>query len=96
MKPALAIVAAALLLAGCATSATPPATADASGCNADAASGFVGRKADAALAEQARRAAGTGQVRVLAPDAMVTMEYLEGRLNLTVDAAGVVQGLRCG
>jgi hypothetical protein len=83
-----------LALSGCAMNANLPAAS--AGCDAAKASGFVGRKADEALVEQARQAAGAERARVLAPGTMVTMEYLAGRLNLDVDAGGIVQGVRCG
>jgi len=83
-----------LALSGCATKAIGPAAG--AGCDAAKASGFVGRKADEALVERARQAAGAERARVLTPGTMVTMEYQAGRLNLDVDAAGIVQAVRCG
>ena len=35
-------------------------------------------------------------VRSLKPGQMVTMEYLEGRINLQVDDAGVITAVTCG
>jgi 23S rRNA G2445 N2-methylase RlmL len=93
VRKAAVLIGAVLILTGCATTKSPSAVA---GCEADKAAAFVGRRADAAVAEQARLAAGAEQVRVLAPDTIVTMEFLAGRLNLSVDAAGVVQSVRCG
>jgi len=94
VKPFAAALVATLVLTGCATTeATPPPAA---GCDTAKAGAFVGRKADQEVAEQARRAAGAERVRVLAPDTIVTMEYLAGRLNLSVDAARTIQAVRCG
>lgn len=52
---------------------------------------YVGMAAD----EAERRAAGAGwrTVRRLAPDAVITLEYVAGRLNITVAADGTVS--RC-
>jgi len=94
VKPFVAASVATLVLTGCATIEATPAAA--AGCDAAKAGAFVGRKADPEIAEQARRVAGAERVRVLAPDTIVTMEYLAGRLNLSVDAAGTIQAVRCG
>ncbi|MFD0739747.1 I78 family peptidase inhibitor [Lysobacter koreensis] len=96
------LLAAAFGLAGCATAAdppmsdpTPPATADS--CNPDAArANALGKVATAAVVEQARKDAGARMARVLKPGQMVTMEYMEGRLNIDVDAGNVITNLRCG
>ncbi|MCX2970425.1 MULTISPECIES: I78 family peptidase inhibitor [Streptomyces] len=42
-------------------------------------------------AEERAREKGWSRVRVLPPDAMITMEYLAGRLNLTVEDDRVVR-----
>jgi hypothetical protein len=93
MKTAAAFIVA-VLVAGCATKGTSPVAGGT--CDASKAAGFVSRKADAALIEEAKQATGAVQARVLAPDTIVTMEYSAGRLNLEVDAAGIVQKVRCG
>jgi hypothetical protein len=87
------LVPAMLSLAACATAEAPPAPG---GCNADAANAQVGKAADAATIEAARKAAGAERVRTLKPGQMVTMEYLEGRLNLYLDANGTIQRIGCG
>jgi hypothetical protein len=56
----------------------------------------VRKAADAATIEAARKAAGAERVRTLKPGQMVTMEYLEGRLNLYLDANGTIQRIGCG
>jgi hypothetical protein len=65
-------------------------------CSADAAQSLIGRKASAEVIEQARIAARAEVARVLKPGQMVTMEYRAGRLNVDVDEAGVITGVRCG
>ena len=65
-------------------------------CNADAAAGHVGREATPDVVSAAQRDAGASSARVLKPGQMVTMEYIEGRLNIDVDANNVITGIRCG
>lgn len=83
----------ALLMSACAISATPPST---STCNADAATPYVGQVATSPVVEAARRKAGAGLVRTLKPGQMVTMEYLDGRLNLHLDADNKIIRATCG
>lgn len=109
LKPLLAsaaltaLAAALATLAGCAAPATrspvtspmpppPPGTV----CNADGAQFAVGRAAAASVVEQARQRSGSYMARVLWPKQMVTMEFNPQRLNLDVDAAGVIKRVRCG
>lgn len=40
--------------------------------------------------------AGSTSVRIIKPGDQVTMDFLEARLNIEVDAAGNVASLRCG
>jgi hypothetical protein len=87
-----AAAALAWLAAGC-TANAPPATF---ACNAAAAQSAVGKVANVALMEDARRAANARMVRTLRPGEVVTMEFNAERLNLEVDAANVVQKVRCG
>lgn len=89
-----------IALAACTTPPTPPppvANAPISDqCNANAARGHVGKVATEATVNAARRDAGARIARTLKPGQMVTMEYIEGRLNIDVDAANVIIGVRCG
>lgn len=87
------LVPAMLSLAACVTAEAPPVAGQ---CNADAANAYLGRTADAATVEAARKAAGAARVRTLKPGQMVTMEYLEGRLNLYLDANGRIERIACG
>lgn len=50
---------------------------------------YVGLPADAA--ERRARERGWNAVRRLAPDAIITMEYVTGRLNLAVEDGAVVR-----
>ena len=91
-------------LAACTTPPTSPPVAGApapaapvSGqCNAEAARRHVGKVATASTVDAARRDAGANVARTLKPDQMVTMEYMEGRLNIDVDARNVITNVRCG
>ena len=73
--------------------AQPPA---AQACDADAANGAIGETATTEVIERARNAAGAAVARTLAPGQVVTMEFRGDRLNLMVDEANVVTGVRCG
>lgn len=57
----------------------------------DAPDEYVGMPADAAV--ERARSRGWRTVRRLAPDAVITMEYMAGRLNLAVREDGTV--VRC-
>lgn len=65
-------------------------------CDADAARGAIGQEATAEVVEQARRDAGADVVRTLKPGQVVTMEFHNSRLNLSVDADNVVVAVSCG
>lgn len=65
-------------------------------CNADAVQSLIGQEATDTVVEQARIDAGAQVARTLAPGQVVTMEFHEGRLNVDVDEAGTITGLRCG
>jgi hypothetical protein len=108
-RPLFSTLAASLLLAGVACSqAAPPAPRTAPPmsdplppqrmtCDAEKAKPAVlGKPASDDTVEQARVAAGAKTARVLKPGQMVTLEFVEGRLNIDVDDAGVITQLRCG
>ncbi|HEU4813416.1 MAG TPA: I78 family peptidase inhibitor [Xanthomonadaceae bacterium] len=65
-------------------------------CNPDAARSAIGKEATAEVVEQARIAAGADVARTLSPGQMVTMEFHNSRLNLSVDAGNVVVDVSCG
>lgn len=56
----------------------------------------IGQPVSDALAERAKCEAGATAVRVIYPDTIVTMDYVETRLNIDVDAQGRVTGVRYG
>lgn len=92
---------AAVLLAACTTTASPPMSdtnhPHPTSCNAEAAKPHaLGKVATPEVTERARKDAGARLSRVIKPDQMVTMEYLEDRLNIDVDKANVIVNLRCG
>ena len=71
----------------------PPATAT---CVAEQAQWAVGRVGSASLLERARVDATASIARFIRPNEAVTMEYSPGRLNLYLDARGVVHAAVCG
>lgn len=74
----------------------PPMMDERTACNADAAGSLLGQPATDANAERARQLAGAASVRRLAHDAVVTMEYQSGRLNVVFDPRNRIQAIRCG
>lgn len=91
-KLLLVLLPVALTLAACATPPPPPTGQ----CDAEPAQGHVGHQATAEMIEVARRDASADRVRTIKPGQMVTMEYLEGRLNLYLDANGRIERIACG
>jgi hypothetical protein len=93
----------ALLVASCLFTLSPacglaqPASAPARQlCTAADARSVVGQPYPPALAEQVRREAGAREVRKIEPGGAYTTDLDADRLNLEVDRAGIVTGLRCG
>ncbi len=91
-----------LALGACATQATsgdtaaaPPSGAGAR-CDAAAVQSAIGQQATPEAIEQARKDAGADTVRTLKPNQPITMEYLQGRLNLVVDDSNTIAEARCG
>ncbi|MDP1742533.1 MAG: I78 family peptidase inhibitor [Polaromonas sp.] len=77
------------------TSPMPPPPAG-SACNAQGAQFAIGKAPGASVVEEARQRSGSYIARVLRPGQMVTMEFNAQRLNLDLDAAGVIRKVRCG
>ena len=76
---------------------TPAPTADPlAACDGAKANGLTGRTVDAALKAEAMRLVGARSVRVIAPGAMVTMDYRTDRLNIDTDADNRATAFRCG
>jgi len=95
-----------LALAGCSTGgadkspATDPAPAPVAAtggrCDSDLAKFAVGQTASSALLQQAQQRSGAQTARILRPGDIMTLEYRSERLNLNVDAQGVVARVNCG
>jgi hypothetical protein len=83
------VIAAAAAASGCisvSTGSQSPPTRDL--CNAADHRGFIGTPLAAATFPVG--------VRILAPDTMATQDYVPSRLNVLVDAKGLITGVRCG
>lgn len=65
-------------------------------CNAGAAADAIGRKDTAALRAEVARKVGHQRIRWLPPGAIVTQDLRSDRLNVDIDAGGVIVRLRCG
>ncbi|MGN6817705.1 MAG: I78 family peptidase inhibitor [Sphingomonas sp.] len=65
-------------------------------CSAKGLGDLVGRYATPSLVDRAKRQAGASVARVLRPGQVVTMEYLNGRLNVNVDEKNRVKSFGCG
>ena len=80
--------------------AAQPAPAEApvaaGACDDSQAQWAIGKKVTEAEVEQARTDSGAESVRTLKPDQAATMDFNDKRLNLDMDADGVVTGVRCG
>ncbi len=108
----LGLALAGLLLAGCSSADKPAAPAAAapaaeqsasaaapslSGtCDSAAVASLVGKTANVALVEQAKRQSGAETARVLRPHQPITMDYNSRRLNIDVDETDVVKQFTCG
>jgi hypothetical protein len=85
-----------MLLLPCAACADTTTAGPTTECDADAAQKLVGQQGSAALAAEAQRSSGAGIVRWLQPNQIITMEYRADRLNISIDAGGRVDAIRCG
>jgi hypothetical protein len=75
----------------------PPALHEiAMGCIAGKADWTIGKQVDETLAAKARTDTEAKFVRVLRPGVPVTMEYNGARLNLHVNAKGMIERVSCG
>lgn len=75
----------------------PVAAADRNrACGTPVAEDFVGRKDTPALRADLARKVGHGRIRWLPPGTIVTQDYREDRLNVDIDAGGVIVRVRCG
>ncbi len=93
-----------VVLAGCAAAPGAPSTGTSpmpppppgTACNAQGAQFAIGKAPGASVVEEARQRSGSYMARVLRPNQAVTMEFNAQRLNLELDAAGVIRRVRCG
>ena len=69
---------------------------DRQACAAGEAQAVVGQPYSPALAEGARRTVGAREVQKIEPGGAYTTDLNADRLNIEVDRAGIVTGLRCG
>jgi hypothetical protein len=97
IAPWLVAAGAAWLLAGCAGLGAPasPAAPKAT-CNSAAAQFTVGQGFSPELERQARSRSGASIVRWLSPGQVVTKEFNEARLSLTLDGNAKVVRAACG
>ncbi|AOE84981.1 I78 family peptidase inhibitor [Pseudomonas sp. TCU-HL1] len=65
-------------------------------CDSAAVAALVGKTANLALVDQAKRQSGAETARVLRPHDAVTMDYNSRRLNIDVDETDVVKQFTCG
>lgn len=101
LRVLLSAIAVPTILAACTTTTAAPPMSDPqppaqAQCRQDAAQSLVGQPATPANVDRARQLAGATTARVLKPGQMVTMEFIEGRLNIDVDEKNVILRLRCG
>jgi hypothetical protein len=94
------VVTAAAMIVMTACAAAPAAEAvpvrGAGHCDAARAKALVGKARSKKLGAEALRLTGASTLRWIGPDAMVTMDYREDRLNLHVDRRGRVTRINCG
>ena len=83
-----------LATGGCMTTPEPPATEGR--CRTEGLTDYVGRAGTQELASEAQRRSGARSVRWKAPGMAVTMDYRPDRLNISIDAGGMVTGFDCG
>ncbi len=86
-----------MALGGC-VAAVPVAVPVAGGGTCDAApvQGLVGQVLTEAMRTDALKRSGSRSLRVIPPGTAVTMDFRQDRLNIDVDAAGTVTGVKCG
>ena len=78
------------------TSTPIPADAPPAACGADKAAKFVGKNATPDVRAQVIEAVGHSRIRWIRPGDAVTMDFSEGRLNVDLNAADRITGVRCG
>lgn len=93
MKYLIPIVA----LGGCAAAVPVAVPVEGGGkCDAAPVQALVGSTLTEAMQQDALKRSGARSLRVIPPGTAVTMDFREDRLNIDVDAAGKVTGVKCG
>ena len=95
MRKIALIVALLPLVAACAPVAPLPGVPTGS-CSADRLDRFVNRRATPDVLARVKSRSGASVVRVLRPGQIVTMEFLNGRLNVNVDDRNWIKRFNCG
>lgn len=99
------VVAAGLLLAGCAgLSSTPPhepappppRVETSAACGAERVQDRVGREYSEALGESIQRESRAASLRVIRPGQAVTLDYRSDRINVRLDEDDVITEIGCG
>lgn len=85
-----------LALAGCTTTAERPAPAGPCAVSEQLRMRFVGTEFRMSVREEMEALGHSRTSRVLRPNDVATTDYRPDRLNIEVDDAGRVSGLRCG
>ena len=96
MRPFIQILVAAALLQACTTVIPgpipqPPPQPDLTSCHAVGLEGLIGASVSLLPTNGS-----WSSVRIIYPGQMVTMDYGPNRLNVRVNAAGIIQSLSCG
>lgn len=89
----------ALSLAACQTTkkAEEPAPIDnADSCGASKVTSFVGQELTAATRLAIQDRAGTDNIRWIAPNSAVTMDYRQDRLNVNYNSQNIIEKINCG
>lgn len=94
----LAGAAAALALSACQTtkSAETPPMENPDACGASKASAFVGQELTAATRMAIQDRTGASNIRWIAPNTAVTMDYRADRLNVNYNEQNIISSITCG
>jgi hypothetical protein len=93
---AIAMIATALLVAGCMDDGRPtPMPGPGRMCNAGAVQNYIGSGMSPQLQSRLRSRSNASTVRVVRPGQAMTMDFRRDRLTVDVDARGRISGLRC-
>jgi hypothetical protein len=96
------LIGATLLVAGCAPPASlqpasaGPQIAGDGACNADPVAWAIGQPATQEVLGKVWKQSGAGLLRPLAPGQAATRDYRPDRINVDIDAANLITGVRCG